>query len=180
MSLQQDIMDIYTKSSVYYLRLQYLVICYLIILAAAFFILPLPREMGINGNARLIVGGLLYIGFAVLLVYAPKLLKSTVGKFLSFDKEEKEIENKLNQLSENERIELEQELWQNSSIKMSIVAQKDFVLMSKKHIIATNIFFQCLLIELFCLMVLINNDHSLLISNPITQEISDILLTYTR
>ena len=178
MSLGKDIIDIYTKSSVYYLRLQYLVICYLIVLAAAFFILPLPREMGINGSARLMVGGALYIGFAVLLVYAPKLLKSSVGKLFSYDKEIAEIENKLNQLSENERVELEQELWKNSGIKMSIVAQKDFVLMSKKHIIATNIFFQCFLFELFCLGILINSDYSLLISNSITQHISDILSGY--
>ena len=179
MSLGKDIVDIYTKSSVYYLRLQYLVICYLMVLAAAFFILPLPREMGINGSARLTVGGALYIGFAVLLVCAPKLLKSSVGKLFSYDKEIAEIENKLNQLSENERVELEQELWKNSGIKMSIVAQKDFVLMSKKHIIATNIFFQCFLFELFCLGILINSDYSLLISNSITQNIANFLQVYT-
>ena len=181
MSLGQDIIDIYTKSSVYYLRLQYLVICYLIVLAGAFFILPLPREMGINGNARLIVGGLLYIGFAVLLVYAPKLLKSSVGRFLSYDEEIEEVENELNQLSENEenkQVELEQELWNDSSIKITIVSQKDFVLMSKKHIIATNVFFQCLLVELFCLVVLINSDYSLLISNSLTQHVADVFSNY--
>ena len=83
MSLRQDVVDIYTKSSVYYLRLQYLVICYLIVLAAAFFILPLPRAFGVDGVARLMIDGLLYIGFAVLMVYAPELLYPLIGKALS-------------------------------------------------------------------------------------------------
>ncbi|MBQ5429655.1 MAG: hypothetical protein IIU35_04575, partial [Neisseriaceae bacterium] len=104
MSLGQDIIDIYTKSSVYYLRLQYLVVCYLMVLVAAFFILPLPREMGINGSARLMVGGALYIGFAVLLIYAPKLLKSSVGKYLSPDEYEEEIKNKLKEMPEQAQI----------------------------------------------------------------------------
>ena len=164
MSLGKDIIDIYTKSSVYYLRLQYLVVCYLIVLAGAFFVLPLPREMGINGNARLIVGGLLYIGFAVLLVYAPKLLKSSVGKFLSPDENEQEVYRVLNQVSEKKRKEVEKGFYKKGKLPPK-----------KKHIIATNIFFQCLLIELFCLTVLINIDHSLLVSNSITQNIADIL-----
>ena len=103
MSLGKDIIDIYTKSSVYYLRLQYLVVCYLMVLAVAFFILPFPREMGINGTNRLIVGGLLYIGFAVLLVYAPKLLYPLIGKLLSPYKDEKEVQEKFNQLSEKDK-----------------------------------------------------------------------------
>ena len=107
MSLGKDIVDIYTKSSVYYLRLQYLVVCYLMVLAAAFFVLPLPREMGINGSARLMVGGALYIGFAVLLVYAPKLLYPLIGKLLSPYKDEKEVEEKFNRLSEEEKQEVE-------------------------------------------------------------------------
>ena len=82
MSLRQDVVDIYTKSSVYYLRLQYLIICYLIVLAGAFFVLPLPREMGIDGVARLVVGGLLYIVFVVLMIFAPKLFYPLIGKAL--------------------------------------------------------------------------------------------------
>ncbi|MBO7555457.1 MAG: hypothetical protein J6T41_05740 [Neisseriaceae bacterium] len=172
MSLGKDIIDIYTKSSVYYLRLQYLVVCYLIVLAAAFFILPLPREMGINGNARLIVGGLLYIGFAVLLVYAPKLLYPLIGKLLSPYKDEKEVQEKFNQLSEKDKRELKKEL-------KAEYGNEDFTIMNKKQRISTNLFFQCLLIELFCLVVLINNDQSLLISNSLTQNIADILKVYT-
>lgn len=51
--------------------------------------------------------------------------------------------------------------------------------MNKKQKIATNIFFQCLLIELFCLVVFINKDQSLLISNPVTQNIAEVLQNYT-
>ena len=174
MSLGKDIIDIYTKSSVYYLRLQYLVICYLIVLAGAFFVLPLPREMGINGNARLIVGGLLYIGFAVLLVYAPKLLYPLIGKLLSPYKDEKEVEEKFNRLSEKEKQEVEQAL----QAEYGVTFKKNGVLvitMNKMQRVATNVFFQCLLIELFCLAVLINQDHSLMISNPVTQNIADVL-----
>ena len=172
MSLGQDIVDIYTKSSVYYLRLQYLVICYLIVLAGAFFILPLPREMGINGNARLIVGGLLYIGFSVFLVYAPKLLYPLIGKLLSPYKDAQEVEEKFNQLSEQEK----QKLFEcvTHGVGKTYVT-KNSITMSKKREIATNIFCQCLLIELFCLTVLINSDHSLLISNPLTKYITDML-----
>ncbi|MBR3482389.1 MAG: hypothetical protein IKH45_05840 [Neisseriaceae bacterium] len=178
MSLQRDIVDIYTKSSVYYLRLQYLVVCYLIVLAGAFFILPLPREMGINGNARLMVGGLLYIGFAVLLVYAPKLFYPLIGKLLSPYKDEKEVEEKFNQLSDKEKRELERELKREygRTIKQNGVL---IITMSKVKRIATNLFFQCLLLELFGLTILINGDYSLLISNPLTQHIADILQNYT-
>ncbi|MBR3425681.1 MAG: hypothetical protein IKG79_06570 [Neisseriaceae bacterium] len=178
MSLQRDIVDIYTKSSVYYLRLQYLVVCYLIVLAGAFFILPLPREMGINGNARLMVGGLLYIGFAVLLVYAPKLLYPLIGELLSPYKDEKEVEEKFNQLSDKEKRELERELKREygRTIKQNGVL---IITMSKVKRIATNLFFQCLLLELFGLTILINGDYSLLISNPLTQHIADILQNYT-
>ena len=179
MSLQRDIVDIYTKSSVYYLRLQYLVVCYLIVLAGAFFILPLPREMGINGNARLMVGGLLYIGFAVLLVYAPKLLYPLIGEFLSPYRDEKEVEEKFNQLSDKEKRELERELKREygRTIKQNGVL---IITMSKVKRIATNLFFQCLLIELFALTVLINSDHSLLISNPLTQHIADVLSNHVQ
>ena len=82
MSLRQYLADIYTKSSVYYFRFQYLIICYLIVLAGAFFVLPLPRQIGIDGVARLVIGSLLYIGFVVLLVYAPKLFYPLIGKAL--------------------------------------------------------------------------------------------------
>ena len=179
MSLSKDIADIYTKSSVYYLQLQYLVVCYLIVLVAAFFVLPMPREFGIDGVARLAVGCALYIGFAVLMVFAPKLLESTVGQLFSYEGEIEEIKQELEQSTEIDKVELEQELWSDSSITMKIVAEKDFVMMGKKHKIATNIFFQCILMELFCLMVLINSDHSLLISNPVTQHIADVLSAYT-
>ena len=168
MSLGQDIIDIYTKSSVYYLRLQYLVVCYLMVLAAAFFVLPLPREMGINGNTRLMVGGLLYIGFAVLLVYAPKLFYPLIGKLLSPYKDEKEVQEKFNQLSEKDKRELKKEL-------KAEYGNEDFTIMNKKQRISTNLFFQCLLIELFCLVVLINSDQSLMISNSITQHLSNVL-----
>ncbi|MBQ9683518.1 MAG: hypothetical protein IJV35_09660 [Neisseriaceae bacterium] len=174
MSLGKDIVDIYTKSSVYYLRLQYLVVCYLMVLAAAFFILPLPREMGINGSARLMVGGALYIGFAVLLVYAPKLLYPLIGKLLSPYKDEKEVEEKFNRLSEEEKQEVEKAIEAHYGVSL----KKKGVLvitMSKMQRVATNVFFQCLLIELFCLAILINQDHSLMISNPVTQNIADVL-----
>ncbi|MBR0129098.1 MAG: hypothetical protein IJM09_04705 [Neisseriaceae bacterium] len=118
MSLGKDIVDIYTKSSVYYLRLQYLVVCYLIVLAAAFFVLPLPREMGINGSARLMVGGALYIGFAMLLVYAPKLLYPLIGKLLSPYKDEKEVEEKFNRLSEEEKQEVEKAIEAHYSVSL--------------------------------------------------------------
>lgn len=178
MSLQRDIVDIYTKSSVYYLRLQYLVVCYLIVLAGAFFILPLPREMGINGNARLMVGGLLYIGFAVLLVYAPKLLYPLIGEWLSPYKDEKEVEMRFNLLSKEERRDLERELkvYYGRTIKKNGVL---VITMSKVKRIATNLFFQCLLLELFGLTILINGDYSLLISNPLTQHIAEVLQSYT-
>ena len=178
MSLGKDIIDIYTKSSVYYLRLQYLVVCYLIVLAAAFFVLPLPREMGINGNARLIVGGLLYIGFAVLLVYAPKLLYPLIGEFLSPYRDEKEVEMRFNLLSKEERRDLERELkvYYGRTIKKNGVL---VITMSKVKRITTNLFFPCLLIELFALTVLINSDHSLMISNPVTQHFAEFLQSYT-
>ena len=155
MSLQRDIVDIYTKSSVYYLRLQYLVVCYLMVLAVALFILPLPREMGINGSARLMVGGALYIGFAVLLVYAPKLLYPLLGKLLSPYKDEKEVQEKFNQLSDKEKRELERELkvYYGRTIKKNGVL---VITMSKVKRIATNLFFQCLLLELFGLTILIS------------------------
>ena len=179
MSLGKDIIDIYTKSSVYYLRLQYLVVCYLIVLAGAFFVLPIPRTLDMPANARLIVGIMIYISFVVILIVAPELLKSSIGKLLLPDEYEEKIKDKFEQLSENEQIELEEEILKQSKIKMKITAQKSFVFMNKKQKIATNIFFQCLLIELFCLAIFINKDQSLLISNSVTQHIADILQTYT-
>ena len=174
MSLSKDMADIYTKSSVYYLRLQYLVICYLIVLAAAFFILPLPREFGIDGLARLVIGGLLYIGFAVLMIYAPELFYPLIDKVLSPYKDAKEVERKFNALPAKEKEEVEKAI----EAEYGVAFKKNGVLvltMNATQKIATNIFFQCLLIELFCLVVLINQDHSLMISNPVTQNIAEIL-----
>ena len=178
MSMKQDIADIYTKSSVYYLRLQYLIICYLIVLAGAFFVLPLPREFGIDGVARLVIGGLLYIGFAVLLVYAPKLFYPLIGKTFSPYKDEKEVEEKFNRLSsrEKEKVEKAVEAEYGTTFKKKGVL---VLTMSKVQKVATNLFFQCLLFELFCLVVLINQDHSLMISNPVTQGIAEFLQNYT-
>ena len=181
MSVKQDMADIYTKSSVYYLRLQYLVICYLIVLAVAFFVLPMPREFGIDGTARLMIGGLLYTGFAVLLVYAPKLFYPLIGDgiiTLSPYRDEKEVELLFNRLSEQEKRDVEK------AVKAEYVTtfKKKGVLvltMSKVQKVATNLFFQCLLIELFCLAVFINKDYSLLISNPTTQHLADVLSAYT-
>ena len=106
MNLRQDLADIYTKSSVYYLRLQYLIICYLIVLAGAFFVLPMPRQMGIEGVARLLIGGWLYIGFVVLMIFAPKLFYPLIGKALSPYKDEKEVEEKFNLLFNKEKEEV--------------------------------------------------------------------------
>ncbi|MBR6027154.1 MAG: hypothetical protein IK065_06120 [Neisseriaceae bacterium] len=178
MSLRQDVVDIYTKSSVYYFRLQYLIICYLIVLAGSFFVLPLPREMGIDGVARLLIGGALYIGFVVLMVYAPKLFYPLIGKALSPYKDEKEVEEKFNRLSEKDKQEVEQAI----EAEYGVNYKKNGVLvitMNKMQRVATNVFFQCLLIELFCLVVLINQDHSLMISNPVTQGVADVLQNYT-
>ena len=180
MGMKQDFTDIYTKSSVYYLRLQYLVICYLIVLAAAFFILPLPRAFGVDGVARLMIGGLLYIAFAVLMIYAPKLFYPQIGKTLSPYKDAKEVEEKFNRLSDKEKQEVEKAV----EAEYGVSFKKNGVLvltMNKMQKIATNMFFQCLLLELFCLVVLLNNDHnhSLLISNPVTQEIAEVLQNYT-
>ncbi|MBR6027396.1 MAG: hypothetical protein IK065_07370, partial [Neisseriaceae bacterium] len=178
MSLRQDVVDIYTKSSVYYLRLQYLIICYLIVLAGAFFVLPMPREIGIDGVARLLIGGWLYIGFVVLMVYAPKLFYPLIGKLLSPYKDEKEVEEKFNRLSEKDRQEVEKAI----EAEYGVNYKKNGVLvitMNKMQRVATNVFFQCLLIELFCLVVLINQDHSLMISNPVTQSIAEFLSQYT-
>ncbi|MBR6026896.1 MAG: hypothetical protein IK065_04790 [Neisseriaceae bacterium] len=181
MNLRQDVVDIYTKTSMYYIRLQYLLVCYTIVLVGAFFVLPLPREMGINGFMRLLVGSLLYIGFAVLLVYSPKLLHLTfIGKWFSGDDFEEKIVEKLNQMSEADAIELEEGIFAQGKTSIKIFAKQDQLTLNRKQTIATNVFFQCMLIELFCLVVLINNDHSLLISNPITQQIADNLLPYTQ
>ena len=177
MSMKQDFTDIYTKSSVYYLRLQYLVICYLIVLAAAFFVLPLPRAFGIDGAARLMIGGMLYIFFAFLMVFAPDLLYPLIGKLLSPYKSAQEVEEKFNRLSEFEKAEVEQAL----EVAYGKTFKKDGILvltMTKAQKIATNVFFQCLLFELFCLVVLINQDHSLMISNPVTQGVSEALQQY--
>ncbi|MBR6026366.1 MAG: hypothetical protein IK065_02055, partial [Neisseriaceae bacterium] len=182
MSLRQDVVDIYTKSSVYYLRLQYLIICYLIVLAGAFFVLPIPRQIGIDGVARLLIGSLLYIAFAVLLVYAPELLYPLIGKALSPYKDAKEVQRKFNAqfniLSAKEKEEVEKAI----EAEYGVAFKKNGVLvltMNKMQRVATNVFFQCLLIELFCLAVLINQDHSLMISNPVTQNIADFLSQYT-
>ncbi|MBR6026750.1 MAG: hypothetical protein IK065_04040 [Neisseriaceae bacterium] len=172
MSLRQDLVDIYTKSSVYYLRLQYLVICYLIVLAGAFFVLPMLREMGIDGVARLVIGGLFYIGFAVLMIYAPKLFYPLIGKSLSPYKDDKDLQAQFDLLSESEKRELTRELEIHYGVGK-------LVIMSKTQRIASNLFFQCLLIELFCLSIFINKDYSLLISNHITQNIADVLSAYT-
>ncbi|MBQ9619727.1 MAG: hypothetical protein IJR44_04460, partial [Neisseriaceae bacterium] len=174
MSFSKDMADIYTKSSVYYLRLQYLVICYLIVLAAAFFILPLPRAFGVDGVARLMIGGLLYIGFAVLLVYAPELFYPLIGKVLSPYKDAKEVERKFNALPAKEKEEVEKAI----EAEYGVAFKKNGILvltMNKTQRIATNVFFQCLLIELFCLVLLINQDHSVMISNPVTQGIAEFL-----
>ena len=178
MGMKQDFTDIYTKSSVYYLRLQYLVICYLIVLAAAFFILPLPREFGVDGAARLMIGGMLYIFFAFLMVFAPDLLYPLIGKLLSPYKDAKEVERKFTALPAKEKEEFEKAI----EAEYGVAFKKNGILvltMTKAQRIATNIFFQCLLFELFCLVVLINQDHSLLISNPVTQGITEFLQNYT-
>ena len=115
MSLRQDVVDIYTKSSVYYLRLQYLIICYLIVLAGAFFVLPMQREMGIDGAARLMIGGFLYIGFAVLMISAPKLLYSTfIGKWFYGDDFEEDEDG-------NSRDYLKVENWFSSLLKSGLI-----------------------------------------------------------
>ena len=178
MGMKQDFTDIYTKSSVYYLRLQYLVICYLIVLAAAFFVLPMPREFEIDGAARLVIGGLLYIGFAVLMIYAPELFYPLIGKVLSPYKDAKEVERKFNALPAKEKEEVEKAI----EAEYGVAFKKNGILvltMNKTQRIATNMFFQCLLIELFCLVVLINQDHSLMISNPVTQGIAEFFSEHT-
>ena len=120
------------------------------------------------------VGGLLYIGFAVLLVYAPKLFYPLIGKALSPYKDEKEVEEKFNRLSSKEKEEVEKAI--EAEYGVSIKKNGVLVLtMNKMQRVASNVFFQCLLIELFCLAVLINQDHSLMLSNPVTQSIADVL-----
>ena len=174
MSLGKDVADFNTTTSVYYVHMQYSLICHSIVLFVAFFILPMPREIGIDGVARLVVGGLLYIGFAALLVYAPKLLHATfIGRWFAGDTYEAEARKQFAQMSETNQIMLEEPVFK-------ILAQQDQLNLKKKQNIAINIFFQCLLVELFCLVVLINQDHSLLISNSMTQQIADNLLPYTQ
>ncbi|MBR6026752.1 MAG: hypothetical protein IK065_04050 [Neisseriaceae bacterium] len=173
MNLRQDLADIYTKSSVYYLELQYLIICYLIVLLLAAFILPLPRAYDLNGGLRLFVGFGLYIGFALLMTYSPKFLQSSAGKYLSPDEYKEKLSNKFRQQPTQKQIEL--------AYKFSkIFATQDTISVDKKRGIAAIVFFQCLLFELFCVAVLINqNDGSLLISNPVTQSIAEVLSAYT-
>ena len=172
MSLGKDVADFNTTTSVYYVHMQYSLICHSIVLFVAFFILPMPREIGIDGVARLVVGGLLYIGFAALLVYAPKLLHATfIGRWFAGDTYEAEARKQFAQMSETNQIMLEEPVFK-------ILAQQDQLNLKKKQNIAINIFFQCLLVELFCLVVLINKDHSLMISNHVTQNIAEFLQQY--
>ena len=164
MNLKQNIFDIYTKSSVYYFRLPYMVICYLLVLVIAFCVFPMLREIGINGTTRLLLGSALYIGFVILLILSPHWFLSFFSKFIYPYKDTEEIKEEFNRLSEKEKE------------KEKIIFTQRIV---NKRAVATNIFFQCLLMELFCLTVLINTDYSLLISNPITQYIANVLQTYT-
>ena len=150
MSLRQDVVDIYTKSSVYYLRLQYLVVCYLIVLLLAAFILPLPRTYGLNGGLRLFVGLALYVGFAVLMTYRPKLLHSSAGKYLSPDEYEEELTKKFKQMPSKHQVELEEKILARKQAKFKIIAKQNDSTVSKKQGIAAVIYFQCLLFELFC------------------------------
>ena len=180
MSFSKDMADIYTKSSVYYLRLQYLVICYLIVLLLAAFVLPLPRTYGLNGGLRLFVGLALYAGFAVLMTYSPKFLHSSAGKYLSPDEYEEELNKKLKQMPSKHQVELEEKILARKQAKFKIIAKQNDSTVSKKQGIAAVIYFQCLLFELFCVAVLVNqNDGSLLISNPVTQSMATVLQTYT-
>ena len=180
MSFSKDMTDIYTKSSVYYLRLQYLVVCYLIVLLLAAFVLPLPRTYGLNGGLRLFVGLALYIGFAVLMTYSPKFLHSSAGKYLSPDEYEEELTKKLKQMPSKHQVELEEKILARKQAKFKIIAKQNDSTVSKKQGIAAVIYFQCLLFELFCVAVLVNqNDGSLLISNPVTQGIANFLSNFT-
>ena len=180
MSFRQDITDIYTKSSVYYLRLQYLIICYLIVLLLAAFILPLPRAYDLNGGLRLFVGLGLYIGFALLMIYSPKFLHPSAGKYLSPDEYKEKLSNKFRQQPKQKQVELEDKIFAKSNASVKIFATQDTLSVDKKRGIAAIVFFQCLLFELFCVAVLINqNDGSLLISNPVTQSIAEVLSAYT-
>ncbi|MBO7081581.1 MAG: hypothetical protein J6V99_06065 [Neisseriaceae bacterium] len=180
MSFSKDMADIYTKSSVYYLRLQYLVICYLIVLLLAAFVLPLPRTYGLNGGLRLFVGLALYAGFAVLMTYSPKFLHSSAGKYLSPDEYEEELTKKLKQIPSKHQVELEEKILARKQAKFKIIATQNDSTVSKKQGIAAVIYFQCLLFELFCVAVLVNqNDGSLLISNPVTQGIANFLSNFT-
>ena len=139
MSLGKDVADFNTTTSVYYVHMQYSLICHSIVLFVAFFILPMPREIGIDGVARLVVGGLLYIGFAALLVYAPKLLHATfIGRWFAGDTYEAEARKQFAQMSETDQdqIKLEEPLFTQNGTTLKILAQKDQLTLNKKQIVS--------------------------------------------
>lgn len=110
MSVQNDTVDFRNTTSVYYVHLQYSLLCYAIVLLVALFVLPLPRDLGIDGMARLVVGGVLYVFFAVLLVYVPKLLHSTfIGKWFAGDTYEAEARKQFAQMSETDQDQIKLE-----------------------------------------------------------------------
>ena len=133
MSLVKDMADFNTTTSVYYVHLQYSLICYMIVLVAAFFVLPLPREFGIDGADRLFLGGFLYIGFAVLMVYAPKLLHATfIGRWFAGDTFEAEARKQLAQTQETEQIKFEEPIFTQNGTTIKILAHKDQLTLNKK------------------------------------------------